>query len=78
MGLKKASPELSRELGFYLDTGLQFGLSIIVCFLGGWWLDTKTGMTPLFIILGIFLGAALGFYHLYRRLMAHNREHDSE
>lgn len=68
----------SRELGFYFDTGLQFGLSIIFGFLGGWWLDTKAGTLPLFLLTGIFFGAIAGFYNLYRQVTAHNRRKDSD
>ena len=51
MGLRKKSKEQqSRELGFYFDAGLQFGLSIIIGFLAGWWIDKKTGYTPLFSV----------------------------
>lgn len=73
MGFMKISPELSKELGFYIDTGLRFGLSIVLCFLGGLWLDRKTGLTPLFMLCGIMFGAVAGFYNLYRSMMGHQK-----
>ena len=78
MIFKKIPPELSKELGRYLEAGTQFGLSIIIGFFGGWWLDGKTGTSPLFIILGVFLGAGAGFYHLYRLLLAHEKRKHME
>ena len=79
MGLKGDSKEKqSRELGYFFDTGLQFGLSIIIGFFAGWWIDKKAGTTPLFLLCGIVFGAVAGFYSLYRQVTAYNRRKKSE
>lgn len=78
MNLIKISPELSRDLGFYIDIGLRFGLSIILCFLGGWWLDGKTGLSPLFMLFGIAFGAVAGFYNLYKSIIKHQKDTHKE
>ena len=57
------------QAGPYLTAGTQFAASIIMCLLGGWWIDGKLDTTPLFLILGIFLGAVAGFYNLYKTLV---------
>ena len=72
------SPKESREVGFFLDKGLQFGISIILGFFAGWWVDKKTNMLPLFMVIGIFFGAIAGFYNLYKNLMAYNKKNDKE
>jgi ATP synthase protein I len=58
------------QAGPYLTAGTQFAASIILCLLGGWWLDGKLATTPLFLVLGTFLGAVAGFYNLYKTLTA--------
>ena len=79
MSVKGDSKERqSRELGFFFDVGIQFGLSIIIGFFAGWWIDKKAGTTPLFLLSGIGFGAVAGFYNLYRQVMAHNRRKKSE
>lgn len=50
--------------------GLQFALSILLFVYAGQWVDRKLGTTPLFLVLGAFIGAGAGFYSMYRRLMA--------
>ena len=34
----------------------------------GWWLDEKTGLSPLLLILGTFFGFGVGIYGLYKEL----------
>jgi F0F1-type ATP synthase assembly protein I len=36
----------------------------------GKWLDGKLGTAPWLLIVGAFVGAAAGFYSLYRKVMA--------
>ena len=54
----------------YAGVGLQFAAAIIVSLLLGRWLDRRFGTDPLFLYLGVFLGAGGAFYSMYRRLMA--------
>ncbi len=50
--------------GRYAGLGFQFVASMGVLGLGGYWLDGKLGTHPWLLIVGIFLGAAGGFYSL--------------
>ena len=54
----------------FAGVGLQFGASIILYLFIGQWLDRKLGTTPWLLIVGVFFGAGLGFYSMYRKLMA--------
>jgi ATP synthase protein I len=48
--------------GFYVA-----GCTILGVF-GGRWLDEKLGTAPGLLLLGLFLGLAVGFYGLYRTI----------
>ncbi len=50
--------------------GMQFVVSILVFVYAGQWLDRKFGTDPLWLLVGLFLGAGGSFVSLYRRLMA--------
>ena len=54
----------------YLGAGLRFGGAIVMFLLGGLavdgWLNTK----PLFMLVGTFVGAGLGFLSIWRELRA--------
>jgi hypothetical protein len=56
--------------------GLQFAVSIILFLFVGQWLDQKLGTAPWMLILGVFGGAAAGFYSMYRKLMAIQHRED--
>ena len=58
----------------YAGAGIQLAVSVFLCLLGGIWVDRHWGTTPLFLILGTFLGAGAGFYNLYRILTVANAE----
>ena len=47
-------------LGWYVVACVLLGI------LGGWWLDTKTGLLPLFTLLGALLGSVIAFWGIYR------------
>jgi F0F1-type ATP synthase assembly protein I len=57
----------------YVGVGIQLALSIFLCLLGGNWLDQRVGTSPLFLILGVFLGGGAGFYNLYKVLTGAGR-----
>jgi F0F1-type ATP synthase assembly protein I len=64
--------------GSYLGTGLAFAASILVFLYLGQWVDRKLGTAPLFLVIGVFIGAGAGFYSLYKKLMAAEaRDEDS-
>jgi len=50
----------------YFDLGLRFALAIILGTGGGYWLDLKFHTLPLFLIIGLSIGATAGFLTIYR------------
>lgn len=59
----------------FAGVGLQFAVTLLVCLWVGTWLDRKFGTAPVFLYVGVFLGAGAAFYSMYRQLMA-NLERD--
>ena len=57
----------------FAGIGFQFAGAILLFLFAGQWLDRRLGTGPLFLIVGVFLGASAGFYAMYRRLMAAQR-----
>jgi ATP synthase protein I len=70
--------EVLTAVGRYSGHGLTLALSTLLFLLGGWWLDGKTGTTPLFLILGAFVGAGAGFYSLYYHMVVQPSEREEE
>ena len=64
----------------FAGIGIQFALTILVFVLGGVWLDKRLHSSPWFVLVGTFVGAAGGFYSMYRQAVAAQRRHtrDSE
>lgn len=73
-GQENSDPDNSRsalskayqELGPYLGIGIQFMLSLFLCIILGYWLDDRYETSPLFILIGVFLGMFAGFYNLFK------------
>jgi len=63
-----------REIGPYIDLGMRLAVSLTVGVLGGLWVDRKVHTTPLFLLLGFFLGAGSGFWSIYRTIYKPDRE----
>lgn len=59
-----------RKVGAYLGLGVGFAASALLFAALGSILDSRIGTTPLFTLIGVFVGGAAGFYSLYRRAMA--------
>jgi F0F1-type ATP synthase assembly protein I len=59
----------------FAGVGLQFAVTLLVCLWIGNWLDRRFGTAPVFLYVGVFLGAGAAFYSMYRQLMA-NLERD--
>lgn len=57
----------------FAGMGVQFALAILVFAFAGVWLDGRLGSSPWFTIIGVFVGAAGGFYSMYRKVMAAQR-----
>ncbi len=68
-----------RKAGPYLNLGIEFAASFLLCFFGGRWLDGKLGTAPYLMLGGLFLGAAIGILNLYRtaiRLQEREKQND--
>jgi F0F1-type ATP synthase assembly protein I len=62
------APEYNRRrVGAYLGLGAGFAGSTLLFAVFGMFLDRKLGTSPAFTLMGTFVGAAGGFYSLYRR-----------
>jgi F0F1-type ATP synthase assembly protein I len=60
----------------FAGLGIQFGAAIVVFVFAGQWLDKRFGGNGLFTIAGAFVGAVGGFYHMYRRVAAAQKQDD--
>lgn len=49
--------------------GWYVALCIVLGILGGLWLDNLTGLTPLWVLLGVVLGSVIAFYGVYRMVL---------
>jgi F0F1-type ATP synthase assembly protein I len=61
----------------FAGLGLQFAAALLGGLYGGQWLDKKLGSAPWFLLIGMFLGAGLSFYSMYRKLMAAQAREDA-
>ena len=57
-----------RDFLRYSHLGVQFVIILIAFALGGAWLDERLSAGGLVTLAGIFAGAAIGFYILYREI----------
>ena len=72
MADEKKQPGLAaayRKAGPYLNLGIEFAASILLCLFAGRWLDDKLGTHPFLMLGGVFLGMTVGFLNLYRTVM---------
>ncbi len=72
MSDKKKQPGLAaayRKAGPYLNLGIEFAASILLCLFAGRWLDGKLGTHPFLMLGGVLLGMTVGFLNLYRTVM---------
>ena len=68
-----------RQIGPLLSLGVQFVVSILLCFFAGRWLDGKLGTEPILLLVGVVIGGAAGFYHFFRSVLRlQEREDDSD
>jgi len=52
----------------YISIGLQLSITIFIFMYAGHLLDAKYTETPIFTLLGAFIGMIIGFYHLIKLL----------
>ncbi|HUO51581.1 MAG TPA: AtpZ/AtpI family protein [Gemmatimonadaceae bacterium] len=67
-GAGKGDPGMHSGMEF-AGVGLQFAAAILLFLYVGKWVDGKLGTAPLFLIVGVFVGAGGGFYSMYRKLV---------
>ncbi|MBI2853206.1 MAG: AtpZ/AtpI family protein [Chloroflexi bacterium] len=58
--------ELALQL---IGMGWYVGTCILLGVLGGLWLDSKLGTTPLMVIVGLLAGIFVAFYGVYRMIL---------
>ncbi|MCC7051676.1 MAG: AtpZ/AtpI family protein [Gemmatimonadaceae bacterium] len=56
--------------------GVQFAATLLAGLFGGQWLDRRVGSAPVFLYLGVAVGAIVGMTMLYRQLMQLTREEE--
>lgn len=59
-----------REVAPYLTLGIQLAAAVILFFLIGWWLDTRQGTSPLFMLIGVLVGFIGGMIKFLRSVSA--------
>ena len=52
----------------YAEYAIQYGLIIVLCTLGGHWLDNWLNTGNILLIIGVFFGSFAGFVYLLRSL----------
>ncbi len=68
-----AGQKAALSAGEFAGIGIEFAATILVFTFAGVWLDNRLGSTPWFVLVGVFVGAAAGFYSMYRRVTAAQR-----
>ena len=58
----------ARYLHLAFSIGITMTLTMLLGVFGGDWLDRRLHTSPLFLLLGIFLGIGAGFYNLWSEL----------
>ena len=71
---RKAS--MLRQAGQWSAAGFEFGIAVVLFFLGGRWLDTQIGTPPWMAVIGAMVGVAVGMYLLIRPLLGPRRPRD--
>lgn len=72
-GGAKRPPERGQSPWALAGLGMQFFASLLLFVYGGAWLDRRFDVSPLFLLLGVFVGGGGTFYLSYRRLTANDR-----
>jgi ATP synthase protein I len=67
-GERPAAPVRPAGLVTVATGGFEFAVAILLGVFAGQWLDRRIGTAPWLVILGVAVGAAAGFYNLYRTL----------
>jgi len=65
--LQKAA-ESYRSGWAYAEYAFQYGVAIVICTLGGYWLDKWLNTGNIFMITGVIVGSVAGFIGLLKSL----------
>ena len=76
-GEKGGQESVGPSPGEFAGLGLQFVVAILAFLYAGQWLDRKLGTAPWLMIIGVFSGAGLSFYSMYRKLMLAQAREDA-
>lgn len=60
----------------YAGIGFQFAVGIILFLYLGSWIDSRFATGPAGVIGGVFIGATVSFYSVYRQLTAAQKKDD--
>ena len=60
--MKRMDLNAVQALAIASQLGFVLAAAVIICIVGGWYIDGKLGTSPLFLILGSILGTAAGIY----------------
>jgi F0F1-type ATP synthase assembly protein I len=66
-------PSATRSVGAYATAGVEFAVAILLFLFAGQVLDRRFGTSPWLVMIGAFVGAAAGWYALYRTLTRHRK-----
>jgi len=69
---EKPPPQV--EISRYLGYGLTWALSTLLFLWLGTRADAWLGTRPVFTLAGAFVGAAAGFYYMYRHLVSDQKD----
>ena len=61
-----------------MGLGIEMAVAIVVFMYAGYRVDRWLETAPWFFVVGAFLGIAVGFYNLFRRVMPRRRDPDGE
>ena len=74
---RKTNPDTGPlDLRAFAGLGFQFAVAIVLFVLLGQWADRKLGSSPIFLLIGVFIGGSAAFYNLYRKITAAQRADD--
>lgn len=77
MSARGTQRQLLRDIGTFADLGFRFALAVAVGSFVGYWVDEKLNTSPLFIVIGVLLGATSGFLTLYRAVYSDTKSKDN-
>lgn len=75
---RRSSAGSSASPGEYLGHGLTWAASTLLFLWAGTKLDDWLGTEPWLALLGAFVGAGAGFYHMYHHLVVAPREREKQ